>query len=180
MTISKDPFRLGKPLGTLGAEELFVTFVVVKIVQLIARIAFVYCLMKSRIWTWPIKPPCDRVTNLVKYYTMLGGNERRPTDDALRKRTFPRRARSAEKKKRLTLYLSHCYSPSVISFSGFPEHWITFYQVCYTIAWRFARFYSKTKAIRGINHKIKLQPRSQITPLRPVEFSGGFSVMKFH
>ena len=28
--------------------------------------------------------------------------------------------------KELNLYLSRCYSSAIISFSGFPEHWIAF------------------------------------------------------
>ena len=43
------------------------------------------------------KPPCDRVTNLVEYFTKLVGNERHPKGDS--------------------------YSSAIISFSGFPEHW---------------------------------------------------------
>ena len=65
---------------------------------------------------------CDRVTNLVKYYIMLGGNGRRPKRDAFGKRSFPSEARSAKKKKRPLLYVSRCYSSAVISFSGFPWH----------------------------------------------------------
>ena len=47
---------------------------------------------------WHIKPSCDRVTNLVKYYLMLGGNERRPKGDAFGKLSV--RGTRAEKKKR--------------------------------------------------------------------------------
>ena len=36
--------------------------------------------------TWPIKPSHDPITNLVKCYLMLGGNERCPKGDAFRKR----------------------------------------------------------------------------------------------
>ena len=36
--------------------------------------------------------------------------------------------------KELNLYLSRCYSSAIISFSGFPEHWIAFYRICNTIA----------------------------------------------
>ena len=63
---------------------------------------------------------CDRVTNLVKYYVMLGGNGRRPKRDAFGKRSFPSEARSAKKKKRPLLYVSRCYSSAVITFSGSP------------------------------------------------------------
>ena len=68
------------------------------------------------------KQSCDRVTNLVKYYIMLGGNERRPKRDAFGKRSFPSEARSAKKKQRPLLYVSRCYSSAVITFSGIPWH----------------------------------------------------------
>ena len=29
------------------------------------------CLLYNQLWAWPIKPSCDRVINLVKYYLML-------------------------------------------------------------------------------------------------------------
>ena len=49
-----------------------------------------------------------------------------------------------------------CYWSAVITFGGFPEHWILYYQVYKLIKWLFARFYSiKTKAMRGINRKIQ-------------------------
>ena len=48
------------------------------------------------------------------------------------------------------LDLSRCYSSAVISFSGFPEHWIIFHQVCNTIAWRFARSYSRRSAVSTV------------------------------
>ena len=71
-------------------------------------------------------------TNLVKYYPMLGGKERR---------------------RRATHLESSCYSSAIISFRGFPTHWIISHQVCNTIAWCFARSYSKTEAICGIDWK---------------------------
>ena len=63
---------------------------------------------------------------------------------------FPSEARKWREEKETLLYVSRCYSSVVITFSGFPEHCIIFYQVYKTIEWRFAGFYSiKTKAMRG-------------------------------
>ena len=55
------------------------------------------------------------MTNVVKLYPMLDGSECRPNGHAFAKRSFS-------------------------TFSGFPEHWVIFYQV-----WRFARFHSKRR-----------------------------------
>ena len=51
---------------------------------------------------------------------------------------------------------SCCYSSTVVTFSGFPEHWIIFNQVCIkTITWWFAWFHSiKSKGMCGNNCKI--------------------------
>ena len=68
---------------------------------------------------------------------MLGGNEGHQKGNAFRKRSFPSKAGSAEKKKRVQLYFGHCYSSAAITFSSFLEHWVTFYQVCNTITWWF-------------------------------------------
>ena len=78
--------------------------------------------LSIRLWTWPLKPSCDRFTNLVKYYLRLGWNERCP------KRSFQSEAQSAQKKKRHVV-VSGSYSSAVITFSGFPEHWIIFYHI---------------------------------------------------
>ena len=69
--------------------------------------------------------------------------------------------------RRNILYLSCRCSSTVITFIGFPEHKIIFYQVSNTIAWWFTRFYGiKTKAMRSINYKFNCnqQSRSEITP----------------
>ena len=63
--------------------------------KILEPIASVYC-----------RIDCDRVTNLVKYNLMLGGNERRPKGDAFGKRSFLSEARSAEKKKRQGMKLN--------------------------------------------------------------------------
>ena len=65
------------------------------------------CLLKKRIWTWAIKRSCNRVTNLLKYYPMLGGKENKRHPDALGKRNeVPRR-----KRDKISLrHYSHCYS----------------------------------------------------------------------
>ena len=55
--------------------------------------------------------------------------------------------------RRATHLESSCYSSAIISFRGFPKHWIISHQVCNTIAWCFARSYSKTEAICGIDWK---------------------------
>ena len=57
----------------------------------------------NHIWTWMIKPSCDCVneqTWFLKYCSMLGGNEGHWKGNAFRKRSFPSKARSAEKKKK--------------------------------------------------------------------------------
>ena len=98
----------------------------------------------------------------VKMFLMLGGNERRPKGDAFGKRRFPSEARSES----LFRYWS-----AVITFGGFPEHWILYYQVYKLIKWRFARFYSmNTKAMRQcVVSTVKFNNNSQITPLHPVD-----------
>lgn len=93
-----------------------------------------------------IKPSCDHVneqTWFLKYCSILGGNEGHQKGNAFRKRSFPSKARSAEKKKRVQLYFGHCYSSAVITFSSFLEHWVTFYQVCNTITWWFDSLVNK-------------------------------------
>ena len=40
----------------------------------------------------PIKPSCDPVTNLVKYHSIIAGNESRPKSDAFEKQSFPNEA----------------------------------------------------------------------------------------
>ena len=58
-------------------------------------------LQMSYTGTRPIKRSCDRVTNLVKYYLMLSGNESRPKGTHSESKAFRARHGSAEKKKRL-------------------------------------------------------------------------------
>ena len=57
--------------------------------------------------------------------------------------------------------VSRCYSSAVITFSGFPEQWIIFYQV-------HNRFYSKQRPLMRSAVKFLLQFLSKITPLLPV------------
>lgn len=55
-----------------------------------------------------IKPSCDRVNEqawLLKYYSMLGGNEGHQNGNAFRKQSFPSKVQSAEKKKRVNYIL---------------------------------------------------------------------------
>ena len=74
----------------------------------------------------------------------MGTNVARRATALLTRNEVPRR------KSIPLLDLSRCYSSAVISFSGFPEHWIIFHQVCNTIAWRFARSYSRRSAVSTV------------------------------
>ena len=52
---------------------------------------------RSEKWGRQIKPSFYPVTNLVKFYSMLGGNERHPKGDLFGKQSFPSEAWSANK-----------------------------------------------------------------------------------
>ena len=66
-----------------------------KTLQLIARVASVYCRIDYELDL--SNRHAIVLRNVVKYYLMLGGNERRPKCDVFEKLSFPSEARNAEK-----------------------------------------------------------------------------------
>lgn len=102
----------------------------------------------NHIWTWMIKPSCDRVkwTNLVPEILFNARWKRRSLKgQCIQEAKLSKQGPKCwEEKEELIVFWSLFFISSHY-LSNFLEHWVTFYQVCNTITWWFDNNYSKQR-----------------------------------